>query len=326
MNKFIPWTEIKAFNNIKSYAEAYPEILNSNPIVEYQSKVKLHGINTAVRIVGDTITCQSRTQDISTTNDLMGFAKFVDSNKDKGVKIHEKLSNNVIIYGEWVGKGVQKNVALSLLEEKIFVVFAARIIGEEDSLLVDPLSLSSIVKDIPNVFVLPWYSIFVKIDFNNPESILKELERINKEVNAIDAEDPWVFDTFGVKSNGEGLVFYPSSKEHLNYKNFSNLCFKAKGAAHQTIAKAEPAQIDPSKANSIDEFVTLVLTEARLNQGANGSFEMKQIKPFLDWISADIIKECQDELKASNLTFDVVSKALTSKARSWYLEKSKQVK
>jgi hypothetical protein len=69
----------------------------------------------------------------------------------------------------------------------------------------------------------------------------------------------------------------------------------------------------------------MVLTEARLEQGAGGVYEMKSVAKFLAWISADVQKETQDELDASGLTWDQVSKAVTNKARAWYLVQAKKL-
>jgi hypothetical protein len=53
------------------------------------------------------------------------------------------------------------------------------------------------------------------------------------------------------------------------------------------------------------------------------NYDQKQTGKFVAWIMADVEKETQDELEASNLTWKQVEKAITAKAREWYKEKCK---
>jgi hypothetical protein len=126
-------------------------------------------------------------------------------------------------------------------------------------------------------------------------------------------------------------VLYPVSEAHRGYTAFSNLVFKTKGEAHKNIATAKPAQADPEVAGSIEAFACMVLTVARLEQGANavaltqGTFDMKQVGKFIAWISSDVEKETQDELAASGLEWKQVQKVVSDKARKWYLEQAKKL-
>lgn len=319
----ITWTEIEALHNIKKYATAYPEILNGNSKVLYKAKVKLHGTNAGVQIRTDgSVVAQSRTTELTIENDNAGFAKWVASTE----QFWKKVPNGLVIFGEWSGPGIQKGVALNQIPNKVFVVFAARNIdSDSDELIVEPEKLQTLVQGIPDTYVLPWHTSF-EVDLNaSGEELLPVVEDINKCVFLIEANDPWVESTFGVKGTGEGIVLYPSSKEHLGLKNFNNLVFKAKGEKHKNIKTAAPAQVNAEAAASIDQFVDMVLTEARLEQGAGGNYDMKSVAKFLTWISGDVQKETQDELEASGLTWDQVSKAITNKARAWYLAKARKL-
>lgn len=319
----ITWTEIEGLHNIKKYAAAYPEILNGNSKVLYKAKVKLHGTNAGVQIRTDgSVVAQSRTTELTIENDNAGFAKWVASTE----QFWKKVRSNLVIFGEWSGPGIQKGVALNQIPNKVFVVFAARNIdSNSDELIVEPEELQTLVQGIPDTYVLPWHASF-EIDLNaSGEELLPVVEDINKCVFLIEANDPWVESTFGVKGTGEGIVLYPSSKEHLGLKNFNNLVFKAKGEKHKNIKTAAPAQVNAEAAASIDQFVDMVLTEARLEQGAGGNYDMKSVAKFLTWISGDVQKETQDELEASGLTWDQVSKAITNKARAWYLAKARKL-
>lgn len=116
---FVAWTEIESFHNVRKFMKAYPENLNNNSIVLYRSKVKLHGTNAAVQVHLDgTIVPQSRTAEISVTNDNAGFARWLSSTNPQDWA----SAKGLIIFGEWCGPGVQKGVAISQIPQKVFVV------------------------------------------------------------------------------------------------------------------------------------------------------------------------------------------------------------
>jgi hypothetical protein len=357
MMKFLPWPEIEGFHNIRKFTagNAHPEILNGQSVVEYKAKVKLHGTNAAVRIdMNGNVTAQSRTNIITPENDNAGFARWVKANEAEWKKCAAVPTKdnpadhylNMVFFGEWIGPGIQKGVAVSEIPKKSFAVFAMKILGkdEEDVLFeVEPDRIALYLgksgtkfacaeeANLQDVYILPWYEHSVSVDWSaSSEELTKTIAPINDWVMAIEANDPWVEATFGVKGTGEGLVFYPRSAEHKSYNDFNNLVFKAKGEKHKNIATAKPAQVDASVAASIEEFAAMVLTEARLEQGAtkvsaDGSltYDMKNTGKFVAWVSGDVEKETQDELAASNLTFKQVQKALGDKARAWYLAKAK---
>ncbi len=359
---FIAWTEIESFHNIRKFTSAYPENLQGTDTVKYRAKVKLHGTNAAVRVhIDGTVTAQSRSNVITPENDNAGFARWVKSNEEAWRKTMAVPSNwddtpnhylNAIFYGEWVGPGVQKGVAVSEIPKRCFAIFAVRFLDKEDKpmddfIMVEPERIAMYgVQDIPDTYILPWYGEPIDVRWGaSAEELIPSVDLINQWVEAVEVNDPWVEKNFNVKGTGEGLVFYPITKEHSGYTNFTNLVFKAKGEKHKNIKTAAPAQIDASVANSVSQFVDMVLTEARLEQGAKAvggshihyanalvcggpevaNFDLKLIGKFLAWVVADVQKETQDELEASNLEWKQVQKPLGDKARAWYLAKAKQL-
>lgn len=329
---FIPWPEIESFHNIKKYTsvDAHPEILNGQSIVNYRPKLKMHGTNSAIQIHKDgTIICQSRECIITSEKDNAGFARWVEAHKEDW-----KQSQGYIVYGEWVGQGIQKGVAVSSIPKRSFTIFAIRPLDDLNSIIVEPDEIQSIIKNIPtDTYILPWYNEGLEVDWAGlVENLTNDVNLINKWVAAVEANDPWVESVFGIKGVGEGLVFYPRSDKHLLYAAFVNLVFKAKGDKHKNIATAAPAQVDASVATSIDSFVDMVLTPARLEQGATKvsidgslSFDIKLTGKFVVWVSSDVEKESKDELVASGLTWKQVQRALADKARVWYIAKSKEL-
>jgi hypothetical protein len=337
---FMTWPEIEAFHHIRKFLRVDPtewwlnvQLLSGTSTVAYKAKVKLHGTNAAIQCHKDgTVVVQSRTNIITPGNDNAGFARWVSEQEGKNATAWSEVRNlggsDMVIYGEWCGPTIQKGVALAQLPNKIFAVFAARSMEtDSDRLIIEPAELAKIVNLVPDTYVLPWYDKSIDINWKQTdEELTKATEEISKWVLEVEANDPWVEATFGIKGTGEGLVFYPTSTPHLGWANFQNLVFKAKGDKHKNIKTAAPAQVNAESAASIDSFVELVLTPARSAQGATavGGFDMKLTGKFVQWIVADVKKETQDELEASNLTWDQVEKPLSAKARTWYLTEAKK--
>lgn len=330
----VKWTEIESLHAVRRHVASYHELLRGIPIVTYRGKVKLHGTNAGVQIkCGGRVNAQSRTMMLSEGNDNAGFAAWLatDAVTQAFRAANRWITKDVVIFGEWCGPGVQKGVAVSQIPKKCFAIFAAVILdsaGEPtDDLITDPDSLSEFVDGVPDAYVLPWFGDDITVDLLAPADELTPIvERINAIVEGVEAEDPWVSRTFGVKGTGEGVVYYPIS--HSGRKSFSELAFKAKGEKHQVIAHAKPAQLDPQVAESIDKFAELVLPTPRLEQGARAvargelTFDAKLIGPFLKWIGDDVQKETAAELQASDLTWKQVQKSVSDRARKWYIEAS----
>lgn len=61
---------------------------------------------------------------------------------------------------------------------------------------------------------------------------------------------------------------------------------KAKGKTHRVVASKKGAQITPEVAKSIAEYVELMVTEPRLEQGVQqvGGFDRKLIGTFVNWV------------------------------------------
>lgn len=324
----IAWTSIDLFHNVRrTFRETTPE---GSHTVTYRAKVKLHGTNAAVQVTSEgTLECQSRERIITPEDDNYGFARWVDSHRDAWLTT---IMPGTVVFGEWAGPGVMKSVAVSKIPNKVFAVFAMLVPNGKGGrdLIVEPSEIAKIL--IPRVpcAVLPWYGDFVvTVDWDGtPEALTPMLDRINAEVRAVETCDPWVKTTFGVEGTGEGLVFYPEGDTFTPDAYYLRM-FKAKGEEHKTVAQKAPAQIDPEVVKNLADFATLVLTPARLEQGALAvkpdgaamSYDLKRIGAFLGWVSKDVAKECGPELAASGLDAKAVSKAVTELARKWYMAK-----
>lgn len=114
--------------------------------IEIVGTVKLHGVHADIVIDEEnTIRFQSRNvENIRIENDVCGWARAMLPLRNEILKIkqqcldvYQKLhlgvvidgEEPVIIAGEWIGPGVQKNVAISLFPQKAFVIFGLCING-----------------------------------------------------------------------------------------------------------------------------------------------------------------------------------------------------
>lgn len=324
---FVHFPEISGFHQVRKAVTAYPSLVSGVSTVRYRGKVKIHGMNTAIGVTPDRLWTQSRERVITPGDDLAGFAAWVKSIDAKIPRL-----GTYALFGEWCGPGIMRGTAINQIQSKVFAVFAASGIKDgqpTDEFMVEPTDLAALVEGMPNTYVLPWDGDAFDIDvLADGSEIAPILERVNARVAEVEAEDPWVKATFGATGIGEGLVYFPRAR-HSGREHFKNLAFKAKGDAHKTVAHAKPAQVDPEVAAGATSFAGLVLTEARLEQGARVaaggalSCEKRLLGPFLAWVIKDVQKECEAELEASKLTWKQVQKALTEHARSWYTEKSK---
>ena len=351
----IKWPEITSFHNVRKAVMKYPELCNSKFSITYRAKCKLHGTNSCVQIVAKDqspspemeVLAQSRSTILLATkgaiqgHDNAGFGAWVKSNEEAWKTINwanvravadthcpGKIVQSVCFFGEWVGNGIQRGTALNKLDNKVFALFAMMIVVEDEELPLfvgNPSGIKSHCPEIPDTYVLPYHGEKIVVDYSKSAEDLQETaDLLGKAVDEVEACDPWVKSTFGIEGIGEGLVYFPVSEEHLGRESFSNLAFKAKGEKHKVVKQKQTVQVNPETAASIDEFIELVVTEPRLEQGATevgGEFETKKIGKFIGWVTSDVHKECQSELEASSLTWKQVTKAVTTKARLWYMHK-----
>lgn len=326
---FRSFPSINGFHNVVKLVETYPHVTGNAP-VEYRGKIKLHGTNASVQIRSGKIVPQSRTQ-IIPENDKgnRAFYKFVMENE-----AYFKSLPDGVVFGEWCGRGVVSgNTAINALDQKHFVVFAI-IVGEAtdefgtgETFIVSPEKIAQFIGENKpnNMIVLPWHDGPITVDFTQRSTLESLVAHCNKIVQQIEVFDPWVKKTFDIEGKGEGVVYYPSTNEDITYKRFHDLAFKAKGEEHKVVKTKEAVQIDPEVAASIDEFVELFVTEARLQQGvASVGLDSKKVGDFLKWFNTDVIKESVDELAVANLTWDQVQKNVQNAARIWYVAKCKE--
>jgi hypothetical protein len=320
----ISWSSIELLHNVIRTLNFLNERSGEKlPQINYKAKIKQHGSNCAIQITKEGVFAQSRTQMLVDGVDYKGFAQWVAKNE----AYWRQFQPGTTIFGEWCGPGVEAGMAISKLDRKVFAIFALQVGRDGDARIVyEPSEISSALprETHQDVFVLPWWEeASITLNFAQTSELEKSAERLNQLVEAVEREDPWVKSTFGISGLGEGLVFYPVGEgTPTNPEELAKLMFKAKGEKHRTANTKAPVQVAAEVVASVREFVALMVTEARLQQGLSsvcgGKADMKQMRAFLDWLSSDVKKESVAELEASKLTWEQVQKDVQTTARDWF--------
>lgn len=325
------------FTSIESFAHVYrnQQRFETEKIVKvhYGAKIKLHGTNAAVRIDGDTVTAQSRSRDITPEQDNAGFAKWVHDNEDAWRFKSKTDIGPVIFYGEWAGKGIQKNDAVTKLDGKYFFIFAVQI-GE--TMVTTPADIEEAIPDLDDVLVLPWDMIFTDVvDYSDPDLCQTFSDLLNEQVKRIGERDPFIYNIFGVDGPGEGWVISPICNPGddplegtLDRYWYNTLAFKVKTEAH-SVKKSKPASVKVEVPEGVDEFVDMFVTvprcEQALTEGCDSVAAPERTGDFLKWIGGDIKKESVAELEDAGLEWKQVQKHVATAARRWFLNKCKEI-
>ena len=113
--------------------------LAPKPTLKFEGTVKLHGSNAAyLESPSGEYWFQSRENIITPEKDNAGFAMFGCANLNILKQLCDKIkqdfkipSATIAVFGEFVGIGIQKNVAISQID-KSFFVFAIKVVLDED--------------------------------------------------------------------------------------------------------------------------------------------------------------------------------------------------
>lgn len=311
MSTHVSWGSIELLHNTVRTLTHLADQGQPFPVVAYRAKVKLHGTNCAVQINEHDIVAQSRTTQLTPSADRKGFATWVHAHS----AFWRARQSGLVVFGEWCGPGVEKGMAISRSATKLFCVFA---IQSADRMICEPTEIEELLTGAPpEVHVLPWEGDPITINFGSRTSLDQAAKVLSDRVAEIEREDPWVKRVLGISGLGEGLVLYPTPHD-------PTLMFKAKGEKHRTAGTKEAVTVDATVVASVDEFVALMVTEARLEQGlaaaCDGARDPKRTSMFLTWIVADVRKESAAELEASALAWPQVEKAVQARARAWFLK------
>lgn len=327
------------FTSIESFAHVFrgQEFYDTKAVVNYGAKIKLHGTNAAVRITPDReVVAQSRSRDITPENDNAGFAKWVHDKAAEWAtcKAVSGMRTDVIFFGEWAGKGIQKTDAVTKLDQKYFFVFAIQI---GDQMITTPADIEERIPDLDDVVVLPWDMVFeTEVNYNDPDACQTFADLLNEKVAEVGERDPFIYGIFGVDGPGEGWVVSPICNPgedplegNLAVYWYNVLAFKVKTDAHMVQKTKKAASKDIEVPEGVPEFVEMFVTPARCEQGVteacNGEAMPENTGYFLKWIGQDVKKESVQELADAGLGWKDVSRHVTQAARQWYLDKTQEI-
>jgi hypothetical protein len=286
----------------------------SKPI-NFRTKIKLHGTNAAIRIVDGKEFYQNRTRDLTLLSDNAGFASFACT-------VRWRTDKDIIIYGEWVGPGVQKtNDAVAFIPRKMFFVFGVR---DGDFMITEPADIRKYLPDDDRIFVLPWFDEPTKVSLDDVTSARTFANRLNTAVQAIGNEDPYIKELFGVSGVGEGLVVSPYfDGAPIDISTYNTYIFKVKSEAHLVQKTKSPSsslyiEIPGSVKDFCDQFVTDNRCEQMVNEHLAGSYALQGISTFLKELSLDVIKESKNEFAELRVDWKMINRELSKRAVIWF--------
>lgn len=295
---------------------------SSKPTISFKGTVKLHGTNAGIcydpknGIVAQKRSSFLKGDDIGSH---MGFNDFVNHiEKESFIKLMDNLWNTyceigeqITLYGEWAGVGIQKGVAISQLN-KSFYIFDCKIYNSntDENRWID---VSELRPNIDNVYNIHQFKTFcLDIDFNNPQLSQNTLKKITEEV---ERECP-VSKELGQSGVGEGVVW-------TGFWNDQKYIFKVKGEKHSTTKVKTLASVNPEVLKSINDFVEYACTQNRIEQGIKeiNATEKKHMPDLLRWVANDILSEESDTLKSNGLEWKQVAKDCSNRVRQYFFLK-----
>lgn len=286
------------------------------PTMEFTGTVKLHGTNAGVEVFhydngAIAVEAQGRNRKLTIESDNFGFAARVLAQREAFIALAR--GRNVLFFGEWVGTGIQKSVAVSNVPRH-FVIFSVFENGEVVDIN-DFFSEDFNEEGIYFINQVPTYS--VTIDFKNPQEAADIITDLTYEV---EHKCPW--GAFrGVESVGEGIVWVATDDP-----NKTDYWFKSKGVEHKKSGEKQQVRVDPVKVESIRKLVDEILPEWRLEQGVsqlrenNMTITVENTGNYIKWIHQDIIKEESDTIANNSFCWKDVVGDVSKRARAYYLK------
>lgn len=320
------------FVGLNENGEAIYDDTLPKPILTFKGTVKLHGTNAGVSYnAKDGLWAQSRENIITPEKDNAGFAFYTHSHETDFLRLVFDIAgkedidlhkNTISIYGEWVGKEIQKGVGISEIN-KSFFIFGVKITPHtetEEELKANPAYwvdysyLKVPEQRIFNIDDYPTYSI--DIDFNMPQLVQNKLSELTI---AVEEECP-VAKAFGFSGIGEGIVWSIELKGVVHR-------FKVKGELHAGKSKVKTLnKVDDDKIRLVMEIAEKVTPTWRLSQMLEqacdfmngGTLDRSKLGDYIRLVINDVIKEEMDILSEAGLEPKDVNKYISEIARRYF--------
>ena len=318
------------------------------PKIMYTGTVKLHGTNAGIHVDLNTkaLIPQSRERELTVDSDNAGFARWVEDNRVDLLRYFNEAFGDLVregagftVFGEWIGPGIQKNVAINGLSAKKFVIMSVAFDDEiEDTedgqrlcVFYNGLTHAKLGIALPeNVHLISEIQpVQLLIDFAQPDLVVAELERLT---NEYETQCPFAAQ-FGLEGIGEGLVWSPlclDFEEVIPLNMQQRMWFKTKGEKHGNKGTNNTVKVAVT-AEKVEDFNALlaqIMPEWRLEQGMTKLREGGVAEPskahtgdFIKWVVGDVHKEELDTVEASEFEWKVVAGELSKRARTWFFTK-----
>ncbi len=332
---FLAWTKIqqvsgvvKELNHRFTFAMTTPDMPTPSTLVRFRLKPKLHGTNAGVGLTEDgELLIQSRGRLIVPGDDNAGFARWVMENEEYFRSI---LPRGGVLFGEWCGKGIMHGAAICQIDRKIFAPFAWAPYDVEDHLhdevvIIDPEALQDIIGQHEDIRVIPWIDQTFELIYTDPLSRGSFQADLETAVLRWEENDEWVESTFNVKGIGEGFVGYPVTETgKLSSHQLERQLFKAKGTKHSKSKVKKVASVDVEQVKSQAEFAEKFVTPARcqqgIDEGCNGTLDIKLTGKFIGWMCKDVFEESKNEVEESGYTWKQLTPGVVNAARGWFMK------
>ena len=319
--------KISTFVGFKNDKPVYDET-RPLPIIMATGTVKLNGTNCSICSKDNILWTQSKNNIITPTNDNVGFSLFAYTHREffKNLfieirKFYDLNTNDTIaIFGEWVGKGIQSNIAINNIEKSMFI-FDIKVVPEDQNLTPYWANMISI-NDYSNIYDINKFKKFhIEIDFNNP---IQSAKKMRDMVLEVERECP-VAKKFGHCGIGEGIVF------KFNFKD-AHFIFKMKSDKHVGKKKKRKIFVDTEREKFLLKIANKVTPEWRLSQMCDESFDIingglidiKGIGKFIKAVNLDIIKEDLDIISDAGIEIYDINRYITNISKKWFFETIKE--
>jgi len=298
--------------------------------------VKLHGTHADILIYeDDRIVLQSKNvSSITVMNDNLGFAAAMAGKTPAILELRDRylarwtllhpdirLDNTypVLIAGEWIGTGVQRDVAITQLSRR-FVIISVSINGSwvPDTAYADIESPLSYIYNISRggTFAATLY----------PSDVARTISEVSPLAEAVASSCPFAA-ALGVHGEGEGVVWKPA---HPALNANAALWFKTKGGRFKPsfppAAKIVPQDVQEQR-DASDQLAALWCSQERLQQGWDVLRElgvkrdMKALSKFLKWLQSDILTEEKVYVQANGVDESMLRVGIARVARVWYIRR-----
>lgn len=346
MKKFVDFGSIEQFSNVSRSLRTWAT--HSETTVEpfeVTGTVKVHGTNMGIGYWGDgQVTWQTRNSVLTPTDtDGFGMGFFIGQlgtdNVAEMLKPLIKDARGVVVYGEFFGKGIQKNVGVSELNKSFMAFGIIRVYDDVDSDGNHCWKREHV--DINSIHSIPEKNFYRNVDFKQfsfkvdvydqdmfdhlMDITLNEVEDVCPVASAI-KEDLEC-------TTGEGIVWRGVARLANGMERF--VTFKVKGDKHKRgkgSAKVKKSvQYTDEQNDALSKFYNVALTIDRLEQGfeylqqVGKDISMKSTGDYIKWVITDIQKEhandVVDILYPVELQWNDALKGITGTARDYYLNK-----